>query len=338
MVSNEMTKYQFLEGNTVSILGVSVKEGQDLEGPEEAPKILRKSGLHDVIRSLEWEILDHEDITAELIELSISEKPEEERKIYKYNNLKHCDLIGAVCHKIHETTKKIAESKHFCLTLGGDHGIATGTISGLKSVYPQLKIIWVDAHADINMPEDSPSGNYHGMPVAHLLGWMEEGSVPGFDWFKPCLKTEDIVYIGLRDLDKGERVNLKKHGIKCFTMDDVLRYGIGGVMEQTFQYFNKDNIDHPIHISFDIDSCDPSFAYGTGTKAKGGLLYREAHYIVRETASTGKLIGLDMVEINPSLDIHFREVLHGDNKHIKGSETVCLGLELISSALGHRLL
>jgi arginase len=337
MVSNEMINYKFLEGNTVGILGVSVKEGQDLEGPEEAPKILRKSGLLDVIRSLNWEFVDHDDITTESLG-PIESEGLEKRKEYKYSNLKNSELIGSVCQKIHEKTKKIAESKNFCLTLGGDHGIATGTISGLKSVHPDLKVIWVDAHADCNIPEDSPSGNYHGMPVAHLLGWITEGTVPGFDWFKPCLKKEDIVYIGLRDLDKGERVNLKRHGIKCFTMDEVMRYGIGGVMERTIEYFNKDGKDYPIHISFDIDSVDPSVAYGTGTKAKGGLLYREAHYIIREAASTGNLIGMDMVEINPSLDVKHKEILHGDNKLISGTETVCLGIELISSALGEKLL
>jgi len=121
-------------------------------------------------------------------------------------------------------------------------------------------------------------------------------------------------------------------------MDDVMRYGIGGVMERTIEYFNKDSKDCPIHISFDIDSVDPSIAYGTGTKAKGGLLYREAHYLVREAASTGNLIGLDMVEINPSLDNKNKEILHGDNKLIRGTETVCLGIELICSALGEKLL
>lgn len=337
MVSNDMIKYKFLEGNTVGIIGVSVKEGQDLEGPEEAPKILRKSGLLDAIRALDWQIVDHDDITTESLEF-LKLDDVETRKIYKYDNLKNSVLLGSVCHKIHQTTKKIAESKHFCLTLGGDHGLATGTISGLKSVYSDLKIIWVDAHADCNIPEDSPSGNYHGMPVAHLLGWMAEGTIPGFDWFKPCLKSEDIVYIGLRDLDKGEKISLKKHGIKCFTMDDVMRFGIGGVMERTLDYLNKDGIEHPIHISFDIDSVDPSIAYGTGTKAKGGLIYREAHYLIREAAATGHLIGLDMVEINPSLDIDIKEVLHGDNKLIKGTETICLGIELICSALGEKLL
>ena len=336
MLSNETINYNYLEQKTVGIIGVSVKEGQDLHGPEEAPKLLRKSGLIDVVNSLDWHIVDYEDITTESLESLKLE--EDNKKIYKYDYLKNSSLLGSVCQKIHEMTQKIAEKKQFCLTLGGDHGIATGTISGLKSVYSDLKIIWVDAHADCNIPEESPSGNYHGMPVAHLLGWIGEGTVLGFDWFKPCINPDDIVYIGLRDLDKGEKYNLKKHGIKCFTMHDVDRFGIAGVMNQTFEYFRKDRKDHPIHISFDIDSVDPTYAYGTGTKAKGGLLYREAHYLVREVAASGNLVGLDMVEINPMLDIVSREVFHGDNKLIKGSETVTLGIELIASALGDKLL
>jgi len=292
-----------------------------------------------VISQLGWQVFDNDDITTELIEESLRKTSISHCNghDYKYTNLKNSQLIGKVCQTLYDRTQKIAEKKQFCLTLGGDHGLATGSISGLKSIYPDLKVIWVDAHADCNVPEDSPSGNYHGMPVAHLLGWIPEGTVPGFDWFKPCLSKDDIVYIGLRDLDKGEKANLKKHGIKCFTMDDVLRYGIAGVMERTLEFFRKDK-QHPIHISFDIDAVDPSIAFGTGTKSRGGLLYREAHYIIREAAATGNLVGMDMVEINPILDGEDREHFHGDNKLIKGTQTVALGIELISSALGDKLI
>jgi len=208
----------------------------------------------------------------------------------------------------------------------------------MKAARPDLKVVWIDAHADANIPETSPSGNYHGMPVAHLLGWIAEGTVPGFDWYKPCCTNKDFVYIGLRDLDKEEKSMLVNAGIKCFTMHQVLKYGIGEVMKQTFDYLFKDengrHHPHPIHMSFDIDGVDPSVAYGTGTKSRGGLLYREAQYIVRETAKTGCLVSFDMVEINPLLDKE-RKTFHGDNQHITvDQETAALGLELISCALG----
>lgn len=327
--------YTHLEGRNVGIIGVSVKEGQNLEGPETAPGEIRAAGLLGLIEELGWSYNDYNDIVNENIEMK--ESFESVSKQHKYSTLKHAHILGATCQKLSNFTKKIAASKSLCLTLGGDHGLATGSIHGVKSVYPNLKIIWVDAHADINLPEDSPSGNYHGMPVAHLLGWIAEGEIPGFDWFKPCLKKEDIVFIGLRDLDTEEKKNLRKHNIKCFTMDDILRFGMGGVMQQTFEYLNPNGESNPIHISFDIDAVDPSIAYGTGTKSRGGLLSREAHFIVREAVASGNLVSMDLVEVNPMLD-RPQEHFHGDFQNINGTETVVLGIGLIASALGHTLL
>lgn len=320
------TQYKYLKNRKVGIIGVSVKEGQDLHGPELAPKHLRECGLFNVINSLDWEYNDYGDISEAEVE--------GERKDVSDCKVKNPYEMGAVCHKLNTVVSKIANSGSFTLTLGGDHGIASGSISAMKKVYPDLKIIWIDAHADANTPETSPSGNYHGMPVAHLLGWFD--GVPGFEWFRPCITKDDIVLIGLRDLDKEERVNLKKHNIKCFTMHDVLKLGINNVVSEAIKYLNKDG-EHPIHISFDIDGVDPSIAYGTGTKSRGGILYREAHYIVREIVDTGCVVGLDMVEINPLLD-RPKEHFHGDSKYIDGTETVSLGLELIASCLGEKLL
>jgi len=331
--------YKYLdESRSVGIIGVTVKEGQGLEGPEKAPEHLRNGGLLEVIEGMSWNYVDYGDVTRESVARENEEIEKEAlEKEYKYADLKNAKVLGAANYKLHSFTKKISENKQFCLTLGGDHGVATGSIAGLKATYPDLKIIWVDAHADCNMPEDSPSGNYHGMPVAHLLGWIPEKSVPGFDWLKACVKAEDIVFIGLRDIDKGERKNLKKAGIKCFTMHEVLRHGIGEVMKKAINHLFKDGKEYPLHISFDVDGIDPSFAYGTGTKCKGGLLYREAHYIIREAALTGCLVGMDLVEINPLLDRPI-EHFHGDNEHIKATETVALGIELVESALGHTLI
>lgn len=331
MNRNDEVTYKYLKDRTVGVVGVTAKEGQNLEGPEKAPEHLRSNGLFQIITEMGWNYKDYKDIGEESIKDSLDTG---DTNSYKYNKLKNSIQLGAICKQLNETTKKIAEEKQLCLTLGGDHGLATGSISGMKSVYKNLKIVWVDAHADCNVPEDSPSGNYHGMPVAHLLGWIPEKTVPGFDWFQPCLDAADIVYIALRDVDEGEKRNLKKHNIKCFSMHDVVELGMANVMEQTFEYLGRDN---PIHISFDIDGIDPQFAPGTGTRARGGLLYREAHYLVREVAKTGKLVSLDLVEINPTID-RPKEMLHGDFKCITGTETVALGLELVASALGYTLL
>ena len=328
--------YSFLKNRTVGVVGVSVREGQELEGPEVAPQYIRDAGLFDVIKNLGWKHEDYGDIK-ESTNYEESNTKKVCENVYKYKDMKHALELGSVNRQLYETTKAMSQKGQFALTLGGDHGLATGSIAGLKETYPDLKVIWVDAHADCNTPETSPSGNYHGMPVAHLLGWLGDKTVPGFDWFKPCLTNKDIVFIGLRDLDPEEKKNLKKHGIKCFTMHDILRVGIGEVMRQTISFLSQDGKAQPIHVSFDIDGVDPSVAYGTGTKARGGILYREAHYILREAAATGLLVGMDMVEINPLLDRPI-EHFHGDSKYIHGTEAVTLGIELIASTLGDYIL
>jgi arginase len=337
-IQDDFITYKFLRNRIVGLVGVSIKEGQDLDGPELAPQYIREAGLFEVIKSLGWSYEDYGDIKEPLKnEENIKNEILEDKNKYKYHDMRNALELGKYNRKLYETTKEMSKKGQFALTLGGDHGLASGSISGLKETYPDLKVIWIDAHADCNTPETSSSGNYHGMPVAHLLGWMGDKTVPGFDWFSPCLTNKDIVFIGLRDIDPEEKKNLKKYGIKCFTMHDVLRLGIGEVMKQTLSYLSQDGENHPLHVSFDIDGCDPSIAYGTGTKSRGGIQYREAHYILREAAATERLVGMDMVEINPLLDIP-NEHFHGDNKHIRGTQTVAFGISLIASTLGDYLL
>ena len=140
-------------------------------------------------------------------------------------------LIGETCKQLHDKVKEFSQRNSFSVVMGGDHGIATGTISGLLETYEDLKVIWVDAHGDCNLPEISPSGNYHGMPVAHLLGWFTK-EVKGFEWFTPKLKPENIVFIGLRDIDEEEADLLNSNNIKYFSVHHIDKYGIGGIMEQ----------------------------------------------------------------------------------------------------------
>jgi arginase len=245
-----------------------------------------------------------------------------------------------MCKKLKEVTHKSSSEGNFTIILGGDHGLASGSIYGIKEAHPDLKVVWVDAHGDCNTPEASPSGNYHGMPVAHLLGWFGEEPLVGFEWFKPILKPEDIVYIALRDVDDFEKYALKKHNIKVFDMEDVTELGIGEVMNRALSYLNPIGSKNPIHLSFDIDAIDPQYAPQTGTPARGGLSYREAHYIVRKLAKTGQLVSMDLVEINTELykDSPKKKFLHGDSHIIDtDSETLALGVELIGSALGHRI-
>lgn len=336
ITKKETQNSQKFVNNTVSVIGVSVKEGQKKTGVEEGPTRFREGGLLNAVKEFGWQINDLGDITKE----SLAEELEEEEyneKEYKYV-LPNIDVLGVMNKKLSELAAQSSANKDFVLTLGGDHGLATGSISGMLETHPNLKVIWVDAHGDCNIPEISPSGNYHGMPVAHLLGWIPEGSMKAFDWLTPKLKPENIVFIGLRDLDKGEKELLKKHDIKFFTPYDIeLNGGIGQVMELTLDYLGaNDEESAPIHISWDVDGCDPSFIPATGTKSRCGLTERESHFILQRTQRTGNLVSLDLVEVNPQLEPsqEHREVLHGDNKILKGTPTVVYAMEFVLSALG----
>lgn len=219
------------------------------------------------------------------------------------------------------------KNDHFSLILGGDHCIPIGTIPALMATRPNTGIVWVDAHADINTPQSSASGNIHGMPVAFLLGLVERvKELPAFEWFEPCLQPKDIVYIGLRDLDLPEKNMVRKLGIKAFTMHDVDKYGIGGVMERTNDYL-KDR-DH-IHLSYDIDALDPFFAPHTGTAVRGGLTFREGNFLCESLYETGRLSSMELVEVNPSVNTHV---------NTSPNDTIEMAMTLIGSAMGQKIL
>lgn len=346
--------YRHLKSKKVTIVGVAEKGGQDHDGPDQAPMAMRDAGLHYVAKKLGWDVEDLMDISEKTIdqfekdlssietfggiEDAATASEEESKKESSKTQIvvKQGDSLGRVCKVLHKVAKKAAQEGNFFLNLGGDHGIATGSISGMLAAHPDLRVIWIDAHGDINTPESSPSGNYHGMPVAHLTGIFS--NVRGFEWLTKFLPKDRIVFIGLRDIDDNEKLIIRNNKIKYFSMHEVDRYGIGAVMEATLKYLDPENKNHPIHISWDVDGVDPIEIPQTGTRARGGLTYREAHYILRRTVETRNLVSLDLVEINPALPPKTeREVLHGDDPNIKGTESVCQGIELIRSALGHTL-
>ena len=327
--------------NTVSVVGIAVKEGQKLTGVELSPALFRKAGLLKVIADLGWKINDLGDITTEDLKEKIEACTADEQ-IYKHY-VENANVIGPMCHELSDIVNRGAERQDFNLILGGDHGLAAGSISGMLRKYSDLKVVWFDAHGDCNTPETSPSGNYHGMPVAHLLGWIGQGEVKGFNWFKdvPVLKPENIVYIGLRDVDAEEKQLLKNHKIKCYSPFDIeMAGGIGNVMRETLEYLKADGKTEetkvPIHCSWDVDGCDPSFMTGTGTRARCGLTLRESHYILQTLYNTKNLVSLDMVEVNTLLEKteENRELLHGDIPELEGRHTILYASELIMSGMG----
>lgn len=238
--------------------------------------------------------------------------------------IKRALWVGRTCKALSDVVHREAAAGRIPITLGGDHSIAVGTLQGILRAQPSSVIFWIDAHADINTPVTSPSGNAHGMPLAFLLGLIDASTIPGFEWVQPLLSPSRLIYIALRDLDEGEKRIIRSLGILAFTMHDIDKLGINRVIEEAMVHADPYSV-RPLHVSFDIDACDPAFAPATGTPVKGGLSYREAHFILECISATGRLAGLDMVEVNPSL-------VPGDNS------TASLAAELILSCLGKRIL
>lgn len=247
-----------------------------------------------------------------------------------HRNMKKPRAVSAVTQQLSNQVYDHAKEGRFVLTLGGDHSIAIGTISGTQKAIRErlgrdVAVIWVDAHADINTPETSESGNIHGMPVAFLTGLARDEASAPFGWIQDSqrVSVKKLVYIGLRDVDRGEKRILREHGIKAFSMHDVDKHGIGKVMEMALGWIGSDT---PIHLSFDIDALDPMWAPSTGTAVRGGLTLREGDYIAECVHETGSLVALDLVEVNPSLEE-------------KGAaDTVRAGVSIVRCALGDTLL
>ena len=246
--------------------------------------------------------------------------------------MKNPRSVSAVTEQISELVYTQARAGRLALTLGGDHSIAIGTVSGVaraireRSDTPNdLAVIWVDAHADINTPETSDSGNIHGMPVSFLTGLATSTDKGIFDWLRDehKISLSKLVYIGLRDVDAGEKKILRENNIKAYSMHDIDRHGIGAIMDSALAYIGDAT---PIHLSFDVDALDPMWAPSTGTPVRGGLTLREGDFICEAVAETGQCVGFDLVEVNPSLS----EGGVGD--------TVRAGVSLVRCGLGDTLL
>jgi len=309
------TKNFLSNPKTVAIVGCPFSGGQPRAGVDEGPIHLVEAGIVNQLKELGWKVQFDGHHLFEEIEAA-SDPP--------IGKLKNPRLVSRVTEAVARTVGKHAKEGVLPLTLGGDHSLAMGTVSGTLDTYPDACLIWIDAHADINTVESTDSGNIHGMPVSFLLGIGSK--VPEFAWVKPALKPERLVYIGLRDVDAGEKRILRENGIKAFSMHEVDRWGIGRVVEMALDHVNP-NRDLPIHLSFDVDALDPSVAPSTGTPVRGGLTFREGHYICEAIHETGLLVALDIMEVNPSLS---------DAASVQ--QTVAVGCSLVRAALGETLL
>jgi arginase len=321
-------KSAYLKNDLINIIQAPVALGQGLEGVDEGPSILLQNGLMGQIEQLGWKLGRNSTIDIRNLtwNSSYADIPAHQSGV----KIKFPLELGDACRDIAKLTEESTRNEAFTLTLGGDHSVAIGSIGGSLLARPDLGVIWVDAHGDFNTPETSPSGNIHGMPLAFLSGMMKRYLLPSFDWLKNHLSPDQLVLIGIRSIDPEERKIMKAWGVHVFSMTEIDRYGIGGVMERAKEILFRKG-ERPLHLSYDIDSVDPHFAPSTGTRVRGGLNYREAHFVAESVSETGTLIGMDLVEINPRLG--YVDPAHREEKNV----TVEIGLELISSALGKRI-
>ena len=297
----------------IDIIGAPSTYGQKKLGVDLGPDAIRYAGLLERLQRLDLDVNDKGNIKVPAVDI-LKFKSQQE-------GLQNFDEIVEVSQRLSEATSDSIEAGRFPLILGGDHSIAVGSISGISKHYDNLGVIWYDAHGDLNVPEESPSGNVHGMPLRVLAGEGNETLV-NLNGFAPKVKPEHIVLIGMRDLDLGERAYIKKHNILTYTMADVDRLGIETVMKESIAYL--ENKTDGIHLSLDVDALDPVEAPGTGTRVRGGLTYRESHYGLELLHQSNLITSLDVVEVNPLIDY----------KNVTAEQAVAL----IGTLFGERLL
>jgi arginase len=299
----------------IRIIGVPMDLGASRRGVDMGPSALRVAGLQGRIKHLGHQVEDVGNISVrQPEEMPIGEK-----------RAKYVEEIADACKDLGAAVQKSLEEGYLPLVLGGDHSIAAGSISGVAAHFhkdkKQIGCIWLDAHSDMNSPETSPSGNVHGMPLACIMGYGVPELYDLYD-YKPKIEPQNVVLVGVRDLDTAEKKFIKKLGVRVFTMRDIDERGMREVMADALKYAMDDT--DGIAVSLDMDFVDPSDAPGVGTPVRGGVTYREAHLAMEMIADSEAMASLEIVEINPVIDEHNR--------------TALLGVELVLSSLGKKIL
>lgn len=299
----------------IQIINVPLDLGASRRGTDAGPSAFRVAGLNQAIRSLGYTIVSETDIPVPAMETRKASDPQARFK----------DEILEVCAQLANETRAALTANTWPLVIGGDHSIAMGAVAGvsahLKEAGGKLGLIWFDAHGDMNLPETSPSGNVHGMPLAHLLGHGDP-ELSSILASTPAVEAANVVLIGIRDIDDVERQFIHSSGVTAFTMRDIDQLGMVEVAEQALKIVNDGTAG--FHVSFDLDGCDPDVIPGTGTLVPGGVSFREAHLLLEECAMNGRMTSMEVVELNPFLD----------HANISAERAVTL----IQSALGRSIL
>jgi arginase len=293
----------------VGIFGVPMDLGQDRRGVDMGPSAIRYARLQSALEELGYPVVDLGNAAT-----PIPETVDEDGEV------RHLDAVREVCLEVAARAGAMASEDLFPVFLGGDHSISIGTVSGLARSFGRTGVIWLDAHADFNMPETSPSGNIHGMPLSVLTGRGHPDLVR-IGGEGESVRTEDVVILGLRSADEKERGLLLEAGVRVYTMKEIDAYGAASIVRRAFR-----DLSHleRIHLSFDLDVVDPGIAPGVGTPVRGGLTYREAHLVMELINEAGIVTSLDVVEVNPILDY--------------SNETAELAVELVASLMGRQII
>jgi len=299
----------------IAIIGAPLDLGQDRRGVDMGPSALRVANLNKRVAALGYQVEDLGNVPVEQPE-SLPEGPK---------NAKYLPQIESMCLRVAEMVERALDHGKAPLVLGGDHSVAIGSVAGVSSFHRQrlqkIGLVWLDAHADMNTPETSPSGNVHGMPLACCIG-LGPAELVNLLGFAPKVDARNVAVVGLRDVDALEKPHVRSSGVKAFTMRDIDERGLRAVMDDAIRIARQGTVG--FHLSLDMDYVDPSDAPGVGTAVRGGTTYREAHLAMELICDSGGMLSMEVVEVNPVID----EV----------NRTADLAVELILSAWGKRIL
>lgn len=294
----------------IDIIGIPIDLGADRRGVDMGPSAIRYAHLQPKLEALGYKVEDKGNIEVPIAEMCSITDPK----------LKYLDCIVPMSRRAAGAVSTSLQSGHFPLVLGGDHSLSIGSIRGAARV-KKLGVIWIDAHADFNTDRTTPSGNIHGMPLAALCGLGDARLSRLWDEALPVIDPQRVAIIGARDLDPGEKVNLREAGVMVMGMEQIDRLGMVAAVEKAIERVSR-HVDG-IYLSFDMDAMDPRHAPGVGTPVPAGLTQREAHVACELVGETGRLIGMDVVEVNAILDVQ--------------NQTGALAVEFVLSALGKRI-
>lgn len=304
-----------MKDQTVCVIGAPMDLGAGRRGVDMGPSAIRLAGVSRALAALGYLVVDDGDIDV----------PAPESIQIGDDSARFLEPIRAVCDDLRVRVARALANGQRPLVLGGDHSIAIGTVAGVAEHYrsrsESIGVIWVDAHADMNTPKTSPSGNIHGMPLSALLG-MGAPELVGLGGFEPKLDKAHTCLIGIRNLDENEKRIVRESGIHAYTMREIDERGMRTVIREAIEHASNGTAG--FHLSFDVDGMDPTVAPGVGTPVRGGINWREAQLLSEYVFDSGKMVSMEVTEVNPILDVR--------------NQTGEVAVDVISSAFGKRIL